>query len=373
MTKKYLLTLLVLCSVLFAFTTAGFAQTKELAANVTADQPGKTADQPLNNDASKSEAAAKTDGAKSKTEAMLASAMETNKEIENPATALWLLQTTMDNSLENVGFKKGYYNHSHLQFEPLLPNEINKHWTIGFRPVLDFYNSQAYPDASLAKPVIGANGVPTGLSMPVKRMTSFGDMTLGIGVNPDPGWVHNWILCQGVTFIFPTATHNVLGQNNWQAGPLEAIGHKGKHDLGYVLQQTWWKIGGDGQRTRQTWVRYTYFYNWTSGWSLGTQSDMFVNWQANRDQRLYFPVGLQVGKLVHAGPLPVKVDMQAQYYAVRPSYFHNTMVTPIGAISGVPTTPLSPKWNFQLQFTPIIPTIQEIIHHQIPVDPTRKH
>jgi hypothetical protein len=373
MTKIYRLIFgLLLCGALFTCTTFGFAQNQQLAANLTTDNPaagdsGKsaTAEQPATT-ASKSETAAKTDDQKSKTEAILASPMETNKEVENPASMLWLLQTTMDNSLENVGFKKGYYNHSHLQFEPLLPNEINKHWTIGFRPVLDFYNSQPYPDASLAKPG------PTGLSMPVKRMTSFGDMTLGIGVNPDVEWAHNWILCQGVTFIFPTATHNVLGQNNWQAGPLEAIGRKGTHYLGYILQQTWWKIGGNGQRTRQTWVRYTYFYNWHSGWSLGTQSDIFVNWQANKDQRVYFPVGLQVGKLLHAGPLPVKVDLQAQYYAVRPSYFHNTVVTPMGAISGVPTAPLSPKWNFQLQFTPIIPTIQEIIHHQIPQDPTRK-
>jgi hypothetical protein len=337
---------IILCSALFAWTIAGFAQTQELAANLTTDLPANN------------EAAVKPDDLKTKTEQMLASDMETNKGIEDPTTLLWLLQTTMNNTQMGMPLRKGNYYQSNLQFEPMLPDELSKKWTIGFRPVMNFYDSQPYPNLA---------GVNTTTTPPtpvfnMKRMTSFGDMELGIGVNPDPALIHNWLICVGTTFIFPTATHNVLGQKNWQAGPIITLGHKGLHYLGYIIQQTWWKIGGDGQRTRQTWARYTYFYNWANGWSLGTQSDMFVNWQAPREQRLSFPVGLQVGKLVHAGPLPVKVDVQALYYVVRPTTF------------GVYTASqaMSPKWNFQLQLTPIVPTIQEILRHQIPQDPTRK-
>jgi len=48
--------------------------------------------------------------------------------------------------------------------------------------------------------------------------------------------------------------------------------------------------------------------------------------------------GLPVGKLRKLGPLPVKFDVQAQYYAVRPQ------------VNG-------PKWNLQLQVTPILPAL----------------
>jgi hypothetical protein len=52
--------------------------------------------------------------------------------------------------------------------------------------------------------------------------------------------------------------------------------------------------------------------------------------------------GLQVGKLRKLGPLPVKFDVQAQYYAVRPSN--------------------GPNWNIQLQITPTIsPLIKRAI------------
>lgn len=339
-----LITGIIFCGALFIYTIFGFAQNLELAANRTTNQPAN------------SEAAVKPDDLKTKTEQMLTSDMETNKGIEDPTTLLWLLQTTMNNTKMGMPLKKGNYYQSSLQFEPMLPNELSKKWTIGFRPVLDFYDSQPYPDP---KSINLSTNPPT---PNMKRMTSFGDMTLGIGVNPDPKLVHNFLICAGTTFIFPTATHDVLGQKNWQAGPITTVGYKGLHYLTYILQQTWWKIGGDGQRTRQTWARYTYFYNWQNGWSLGTQSDMFVDWQAARAQRLNFPAGLQVGKLVHAGVLPVKVDMQVMYYAVRPTT----------AGKYVATEAMSPKWNFQLQFTPIIPTFQEILRHQIPVDPTRK-
>jgi hypothetical protein len=346
----------LLCGTLFAFSTVGSAFAQEIAANKTDGEMPPVVEK---NAPPETSTGRSVSDEKAKMEQMLRSDLETNKEIENPATLLWMLQTAQNNIKMGMPLNKGNYYQSNLEFQPMLPNEISKKWTLGFRPVLDLYDSQPYPNLA------GVN-MTTNPPTPVfnmKRMTSFGDMTLGIGMNPDPALIHNWLIVVGGSFIFPTATHKVLGQNNWQFGPLLNIGHKGHHYLAYVMQQTWWKIGGDGQRTRQTWSRYLYIYNWANGWSIGTQSDMFVNWQAYRDQRVTFPVGLQVGKLLHAGPLPVKVDVQAQYYPVSPSNLHFAPAQQT----------VSPKWNFQLQITPIIPTLQEIIHHQIPEDPTRKH
>ena len=70
----------------------------------------------------------------------------------------------------------------------------------------------------------------------------------------------------------------------------------------------------------------------------GANPSMSVDWEASRGNKLAFPVGLQVGKLRKLGPLPVKFDVQAQYYAVRPQIY-------------------GPKWNLQLQITPILPSL----------------
>jgi hypothetical protein len=354
-----LISRILLCSALFVCTSFGFAQNQELAANVAADrQPVADADKSATIEKQPAATATKAGGdQKSKTEAILASAMETNKEIENPATQLWLLQTQFNSTMFGMPLNKGNYFQHTVVFEPLLPNELSKKWTIGFRPVLPIVTSNPYPQVTGFDPATGT------LKSTMHRMTSFGDMTLGVGVNPNPELVHNWLLCAGASFIFPTATHDILGQKNWQAGPLIAVGKKGHHYISYVLQQTWWKVGGDGQNTRQSWVRYMYNYNWANGWMLGTQNDILIDWQAHRDQRVAFPIGPQVGKLVHMGPMPVQVALSASYYAFRWSNLHADLTHQT----------VVPKWNFQLQLTPIIPTLQEIIHHQIPQDPTRKH
>ena len=112
--------------------------------------------------------------------------------------------------------------------------------------------------------------------------------------------------------------------------------------LAVVFPQHWWKIGGDGKKTSQTLVQYSFSWNFDSGWSVGSSPNFTGNWEAPRDQRVSFPVGLQVGKLLHAGPMPVKVEVQPMYYAVRPSQS-----------TGAPSS----KWGFQLQLTPVMPPL----------------
>jgi hypothetical protein len=63
--------------------------------------------------------------------------------------------------------------------------------------------------------------------------------------------VGNWLLAVGPTFIFPTATESKLGQNDWQGGPTAALGYAGQHFLTYVFPQQWFKMGGDGQTSKQ--------------------------------------------------------------------------------------------------------------------------
>jgi hypothetical protein len=83
---------------------------------------------------------------------------------------------------------------------------------------------------------------------------------------------------------------------------------------------------------------YAFVYAFKNGWSVGTNPAMTVNWEASSGNKVAFPVGLQVGKLRKLGPMPVKFDVQVQYYAVRPQVY-------------------GPKWNLQFQITPILPAL----------------
>jgi len=318
--------------VLLAFSIGGFAQTQQLAANVAVD---KQPDGEAGNVAvvEKQPATAASNHAPDQPQ----SAAGLSNEIANPLSNLWLLQVQQNNTLIHMPLGKGTYVQSNLQFQPLLPIHVSTHWNWISRPVMQLVSSEPYPVTSV-NPSTGA------INSDVKRSTGFADMIFATAISPDRSLVGNWLLAAGATFVFPTATQNVLGQSTWQAGPTAALGYKGAKWIAFAFPQQWWKIGGDGKKTNQTLVQYNFTWSFDSGWSVGSNPNFTVNWEAPIGQRVTFPVGLQVGKLLHAGPMPVKVDLQAMYYAVRPTQVYGMAVP-------------SPKCGFQLQLTPVIPSL----------------
>ena len=321
---------IAVAGVLLAFAISGFAQTRQLATNVAAEQPdAKAGDGPV----AEKPATAASNSAPDQPQ----SAAGLSNEIANPLSNLWLLQMQQNSNLLQMPSGKGTYVQGNLQFQPLLPIHVSPHWNWISRPVIQLVDSQPYPVAT-ANPSTGT------INSAMKRTTGFGDMIFATAISPDRSLVGNWLLGAGATFIFPTATQHVLGQDTWQAGPTMAVGYKGAKWITYVFPQHWWKIGGDGKKTNQTLVQYNFNWSFDSGWSVGSNPNFSVNWEAPAGQRVTFPVGLQVGKLLHAGIMPVKVDLQTMYYAVRPTQFQGVAIP-------------SPKWGFQLQFTPVIPSL----------------
>jgi hypothetical protein len=200
--------------------------------------------------------------------------------------------------------------------------KLTDDWSLVTRPVLQLFNTTPFQDQ-------GGQG---------NRMTAFGDTAVALALSPGHRLVGNWLLAAGPTFIFPTATDSRIGQNKWQVGPAAAVGYVGKNFVTYVFPQQWFSVGGDGRRTRQMSLIYAFVRTLPNGWTVGTNPNMFVDWEASSGNKVSFPVGLQVGKLRKLGPMPVKFDLQVQYYAVRPQVY-------------------GPKWNLQLQITPILPAL----------------
>jgi hypothetical protein len=84
-------------------------------------------------------------------------------------------------------------------------------------------------------------------------------------------------------------------------------------------------------------ILFAYFP--AAGWSIGTSPNMLVNWYARKNSnKVTFPIGLNVSKVVKIGPLPVKVAVQGQYMPVHPDLFGQ-------------------QWNLQFSVTPVIPKL----------------
>jgi len=250
------------------------------------------------------------------------SAAEASKQAANPLASAWLMQIQQNNNWVAMPTNNGNRFRSNLQFQPLLSVKLSADWNLITRPVLQIFNSTPFQDQTSQ----------------AKRITGLGDTVFAFALSPGPKLVGNWLLAAGPTFIFPTATSSLIGENKWQVGPAAAVGYKGENFITYVFPQQWFSVGGNGRRTNHMLLYYAFVRVYSNGWSVGTNPSMSVDWEASKGNKVSFPVGLQVGKLRKLGPLPVKFDVQVQYYAVRPQ------------ANG-------PKWNLQLQITPILPAL----------------
>ena len=250
------------------------------------------------------------------------SATEASKQAANPLASVWLMQFQQNNTWLGMPANGGNRVQSNLQFQPLMSVKLTDDWSLVTRPVLQLFNSTPFQDQAAQS----------------NRVKGFGDTAVALALSPGHRLVGNWLLAAGPTFIFPTATDSRIGQDKWQVGPAAAVGYVGKNFVTYVFPQQWFSVGGDGRRTRQMSLIYAFVRTLPNGWTIGTNPNMFVDWEAPSGNKVTFPVGLQVGKLRKLGPMPVKFDLQVQYYAVHPQVYGS-------------------KWNVQLQITPILPSL----------------
>ena len=112
----------------------------------------------------------------------------------------------------------------------------------------------------------------------------------------------------------------------------------GKNFIAYAFVQQWFKVGGDGRETNQMNGVFNFTRTFANGWTIGTQPNLSVDWEARGDEGVAFSIGPQVGKLCRCGGTPTLFQVQFEYYPVRPS------------VAG-------PTWNIQLQVTPTIPAL----------------
>jgi hypothetical protein len=243
------------------------------------------------------------------------------QEAANPFSSRWLMQIQQNNNWVDMPLGDGKRVQSNLMFQPLMSLSLSREWGLYVRPVVTIVNSL---------PRFDQNGQR-------ERTNGFGDTVLGIAA-ARPLFGGRVVLGAGPTFAFPTASARELGQDTWQVGPDVGATLLGKNFIAYAFVQQWFKVGGDGRDTNQMNGTFNFTYTFANGFTIGTQPNLSVDWEAPEDNRVAFSIGPQIGKLCRCGGLPTLFQLQVQYYPVRPS------------LAG-------PKWNIQLQATPTIPAL----------------
>lgn len=252
------------------------------------------------------------------------------KKSNNPVSDAWLMIIQNDYTALEGDAIDGTEYRERLSFQPVLPVPIfGGDWNLVNRPVFQIFDAPLDDDLDSNDP--------------------FGDRTAGLGdtiffsllaPNRDDGFI--WGV--GPTFILPTATEDVLGQEKWQAGPAALAVRLGDKHGGWgldhfnigVLAQHWWDFAGDDDRPDTNQSDIQYFINWrqTETDLIGMTPNIQIDWEKEGSDRFSVPIGLGKIGFFKWGNTPVRWGLEAQYYVHQPDDF-------------------GPEWNLKFFIAPV--------------------
>jgi len=140
----------------------------------------------------------------------------------------------------------------------------------------------------------------------------------------------------GPVFEFPTGG-STRGSDKWSAGLSGVVlAQKGNWTLGLLANNVWSFAGdSDAADVNHGLAQYFIVYQLGRGWYLNSAPIITVNWEADEGQKWKVPFGAGGGKLFFLGKLPINVQSQVYYYAVKPD--------------------VGPDWQWRLQVQTLFP------------------
>jgi hypothetical protein len=158
---------------------------------------------------------------------------EIGAKLSNPVSDVWALFTEFDLSFFDGDVNTGDSKiGGRMIFQPVMPIPLygkgENAWKLITRPTI---------------PVLFSQPVPKGFNE-FNNLGGLGDIQVPLLFCPP---AENWILGLGPTWLFPTATRDAFGRDQWGVGPAAVFGYKTKEWIGFVFPQYTWGIGGAGQ------------------------------------------------------------------------------------------------------------------------------
>ena len=270
--------------------------------------------------------------------------------MNNPVGDLWLLWTQNDTMLINGDLLAESRVLNVTSFQPVIPIPINKDWNLVNRLIIqlpmipiDRNVGGIFSHSPDGGEITTDPTLASALDDPFASTTfGFGDLVYLGMISPEQEFDFGFIWAVGPSIIFPTASHDLLGQGKWQAGPAALAAYLGKKwNLG-VLPMQWWSFAGKDKRADTSQLNLQYFWQYKLGgkalWQVGAAPNIRVNWEAGSGNKYSVPIGFGANRMVRFGKIPARVGFEAHWFAVRPDN-------------------LGPMWNFRVVVIPVIPNL----------------
>lgn len=261
---------------------------------------------------------------------------EISAKLSNPVSDVWALFTEFDLSFSDGDVNSGDSKiGGRMIFQPVLPIPLygtgKDEWKLITRPAI---------------PVLFSQPVPKGFDE-FNDLGGLGDIALPMLVSPPSG---HWILGLGPTWLFPSATRDVFGRQQWGVGPAAVVGYGDKQSIAFVFPQYVFRIGGAGQDTdtpdaSYLSLIYTYFYNLPNSWQVGTNPTITYDDTAASGNKWNVPIGVTVSKTTKLADVPLKFQFGIEYSVVRQDTFGQTAQLKLNIIPVIPSLLKSPMFG----------------------------
>ena len=131
----------------------------------------------------------------------------------------------------------------------------------------------------------------------------------------------------------PTATDSRVAGKQLRLGPEIFIGKGVKWGLVGIFPEHQWDVAGWGDESfSTTQIRSVLNLNLGNAWVASSQPMIQYDW---KQEQWNVPLNLIIGKTVALGKMPLRVQLELDYYVERPD-------------------PFAPKWLIGLNITPVV-------------------
>jgi hypothetical protein len=185
-----------------------------------------------------------------------------------------------------------------LNFQPVMPFELNKHWNMIARVIMPF----------IGQPQFLVNG---------EGASGMGDIEASFFFSPRTNSEFTWGV--GPIVALPGSYQPTIGSGHWSMGPTAvALKQHEKMTYGVLLNQIW-SVAGDDRRpdVNQMFVQPFFAYQTTKTVTLTIQSESTAAWDADT-HTWTIPINFEVAKLSTFGHFPASYQLGVGGFPAHP-------------------------------------------------------
>jgi hypothetical protein len=184
-----------------------------------------------------------------------------------------------------------------LNVQPVIPFSLNTDWNLITRTIVPLI----YADS----PVAGGDS-----------KSGLGDITQSFFLSPKAP-TRGWIWGVGPVFLYPSATDDALGGEQWGAGPTAVVLRQENGWTYGMLVNHIWSFAGESSRSdvNSTFVQPFLAYTTKTYTTFGLNTESTYDWQ---QYQWTVPINVTVTQLLKVAKQPISLQLGWRYYAEAP-------------------------------------------------------